>query len=44
VGEWALIDPEIGGRRVIRVIVSPLRIANADQQFIGQGSRNVGRA
>src|SRR5436309_14240868 len=28
--------PEVGGRQVVRLIVSPLRIANADQKSFGQ--------
>src|SRR5438876_2705983 len=30
-GEWTVFAPEACGRWVIRVIVSPLRIANANQ-------------
>src|SRR5207249_10840216 len=35
-GEWAVIAAEVGGRRVIRIIVSPLRMAKADQQLAGR--------
>src|SRR5437870_3192859 len=42
-GEWTVFAPEGCGRWVIRVIVSPLRIANANPSVLRAPIRHVGR-